>query len=66
MLAAAFSNATSCPYLGVEDLASVEAAVDPTAVIIPRRETFYGAEEVVVRTPGGHVVGFAQFVDPTG
>ena len=63
-LAAAFHNATSCLYLDVEDLALVEAAVDPAAVVIPRRKTFYGAEEVFVRTPGGHIVGFAQFAGP--
>jgi hypothetical protein len=30
-------------------------------LLVPRRKTFYGAEEIFVREPGGNVVGFAQF-----
>lgn len=33
-------------------------------VVVPRRSTFYGAEEVFVREPGGNVVGFAEFGAP--
>jgi len=29
--------------------------------VIPRRTTFYGADELIVREPGGNVVTFAQF-----
>jgi len=29
-------------------------------VVVPRRTTFYGADEIGVRVPGGHVVVFAQ------
>lgn len=48
-------------YLEVEDLSAVETRIDDEAVLIPRRRMFYGAEEVTVREPGGHVVTFAQF-----
>lgn len=50
-------------YIEVEDLAAVEAALGDAEVLIPRRRQFYGAEEVVVREAGGHIITFAQF-DP--
>lgn len=34
------------------------AGVDP---VVPRRKTFYGADEVFVREPAGNVIGFAAF-----
>jgi hypothetical protein len=32
-------------------------------IVVPRRSTFYGADEVFAREPGGHIVGFAEFPD---
>jgi len=32
--------------------------------VVPRRTTFYGADEIFVRAPGGHTVGFAAFAAP--
>ena len=29
-------------------------------IVHPRRKAFYGATEIFVREPAGHVVGFAQ------
>lgn len=48
-------------FIEVEDLAAVETQLEPSEVLVPRRETFYGSKEVVAREPGGHVVTFAQF-----
>lgn len=48
-------------YLEVDDLDAVEAVLDNADVLIPRRRMFYGADELVVREPGGHVVTFAEF-----
>lgn len=48
-------------YLEVHDLDVLERAVDGLEVVVPRRTTFYGADEIFVREPGGHVVGFAEF-----
>jgi hypothetical protein len=31
-------------------------------VVVPRRQTFYGMDEIGVREPGGHVVMFAQAI----
>ncbi len=47
-------------YLEVEDLDAVIARLDPASIVIPRRTTFYGADEIYVAEPGGHIVGFAK------
>ncbi len=47
-------------YLNVPSIDAVEQTVDRTLVVLPRRETFYGATEIWVREPGGNLVGFAQ------
>ncbi|HEU4464389.1 MAG TPA: VOC family protein [Gemmatimonadota bacterium] len=48
-------------FLEIEDLSAIEEAVADYELLVPRRKTFYGAEEIFVREPGGNVVGFAQF-----
>jgi hypothetical protein len=48
-------------YLEIEDLSAIEAALSDHEILVPRRKTFYGAEEIFVREPGGNVVGFAEF-----
>jgi len=48
-------------FLEIEDLSAIEAVVGDYELVVPRRKTFYGAEEIFVREPGGNVVGFAQF-----
>ena len=50
-------------FIQVDDLDAVEAAVEGAEVTFPRRTTFYGAEEIGVREPGGNAVTFAHFVD---
>jgi uncharacterized glyoxalase superfamily protein PhnB len=47
-------------YLDVEDLSVVERALAGLEPVLPRRRTFYGADEIGWREPGGHVVMFAQ------
>lgn len=46
-------------YVEVEDLDAVIAAVEGAPVVLPRRRAFYGADEIAVREPGGHVICFA-------
>lgn len=53
-------------YLEVDDLAAVEAALGDAEVVVPRRTTFYGAEEIFVREPGGSVIGLAEFGEGEG
>ena len=53
----------SALFIEVADLDAVERAVQGAEVVSPRRTTFYGMMEVVVRDPAGNVINFAQ---PTG
>jgi uncharacterized glyoxalase superfamily protein PhnB len=47
-------------YLEVSDLDAIERALDGMRLVLARRKTFYGAEEVGVVEPGGHFIVFAQ------
>ena len=47
-------------YLNVPSIDAVEQTIERSLVVLPRRETFYGATEIWVREPGGNLVGFAQ------
>ncbi len=47
-------------YLGVTQLDEIESRLKGVEVVVPRRQTDYGATEIWVRDPGGHVVGFAS------
>ncbi|KPJ79911.1 MAG: hypothetical protein AMS19_10185 [Gemmatimonas sp. SG8_23] len=42
---------------------TLEAIGDDAEIVVPRRETFYGMDEVFVRAPCGTVVGFAARVE---
>jgi len=52
--------AGSSLYIEVSDIEAVERAVQGIEVVVPRRQTFYGADEIGVREPGGNLVMFAQ------
>ena len=47
-------------FIEVEDLDAVARALDGVEPVVPRRKTFYGADELIVREPAGNVVTFAQ------
>jgi uncharacterized glyoxalase superfamily protein PhnB len=47
-------------YIDVTDVAAVERAVKGAEIVVPRRKTFYGADEIGVREPGGNAVIFGQ------
>jgi uncharacterized glyoxalase superfamily protein PhnB len=47
-------------YIEVDDVAAVERALKGAEIVVPRRQTFYGADEIGVREPGGNAVIFAQ------
>ncbi len=47
-------------YIEVDDVAGVQRAVQGAEIVVPRRRTFYGADEIGVREPGGNAVIFAQ------
>lgn len=50
-------------FVEVEDLDAVESALTGVEPVVPRRRTFYGSDELIVREPGGNVVTFAEFVE---
>ena len=47
-------------FIEVSDVGAIERALEGVDVILPRRKTFYGMDEVGVREPGGNAVIFAQ------
>ena len=46
-------------YFQVADLQPIVEALAGADVVVPRRKTFYGADEIFVREPGGNLVGFS-------
>ena len=48
-------------FIEVDDLDAVAEALGDTEYVVPRRTTFYGAEEIIVREPGGNIINFAKF-----
>jgi hypothetical protein len=48
-------------FIQVDDVDAIEKALKGVAPVVPRRKTFYGSEELIVREPGGNAVTFAQF-----
>ena len=47
-------------YVEVDDVDAVARALAGFEIVLPRRQTFYGATEIGFREPGGHWVTFAQ------
>ena len=47
-------------FVEVSDVGAVERAMQGVEVVVPRRTTFYGMDEIGVREPGGHSIIFAQ------
>jgi uncharacterized glyoxalase superfamily protein PhnB len=48
-------------FIEVEDADAIERALAGVPSVVPRRQTFYGADEILVREPAGNLVTFAQF-----
>jgi uncharacterized glyoxalase superfamily protein PhnB len=48
-------------FLEVDELNAIEQALAGITPVVPRRKTFYGADELIVREPAGNAVTFAQF-----
>jgi len=59
-LARGVHAAPVCLYIDVDDLDAVIASVKHAPVVVPRRTTAYGADEIFVRDPAGNMVGFAK------
>jgi uncharacterized glyoxalase superfamily protein PhnB len=48
-------------YVEVESLDDTIAATKGAEIVVPVRTTFYGAKEIGVKDPAGHIVTFAEF-----
>lgn len=57
---------TSTLFIEVEALDDVLPALEDVEVLVPRRKTFYGMDEIFVRPPCGTVVGFAAQAEGGG
>jgi uncharacterized glyoxalase superfamily protein PhnB len=51
---------SSILYIDVTNIDEVIAAVSGAPVLVPKRETFYGATEYSVQEPGGNAVSFSE------
>lgn len=62
-LAEEFARGPSVLFLEIESLEGMEEKLLGLGgrVAVPRRQTFYGADEAFFRSPGGHIVGLAVF-----
>jgi len=47
-------------YVEVENLDAIIPAMKGAEVVMPVRVTFYGAKEIAIRDPAGHIITFAQ------
>ncbi|HEU4997139.1 MAG TPA: VOC family protein [Gemmatimonadaceae bacterium] len=48
-------------FIEVQDLDAIVKALEGIAPVVPRRKTFYGAYELIVREPAGNAVTFAEY-----
>ena len=53
-------GASTVLYIDVQNITEIETRLKDHEIIVPKRKTFYGASEIFYRTPGGHIIGFAQ------
>lgn len=51
-------------YVEVENLDEIIGAIKGIPVVMPVRTTFYGAKEVGIKDPAGHLIIFAQLGAP--
>lgn len=58
--AVAATHPTTLLYADTDDLAAIEAATAHDDLLVPRRTTFYGADEIWVRAANGTIIGYAQ------
>src|SRR3954465_11463792 len=50
-------------FIEVDAIKPLERALEGVELLVPRRQTFYGMDEIFVRAPCGSVVGFAARVE---
>lgn len=57
------AGSTTTLFIEVDALDPVIEALEGADVVVPRRQTFYGMDEIFVRAPCGSLVGFAAQVE---
>ncbi len=57
------SPSTSALFVEVEDLDAIAERIEGVEIVVPRRQTFYGMDELGVREPGGHLLVLAEKID---
>lgn len=60
-LGKAMRDQSAALYFKVDDIGELEASLSKHDVVMPRRKTFYGAEEIAIRDKAGHILTFASF-----
>jgi hypothetical protein len=58
-LAAELADATTTLFVKVAELEPVLSVLGDVEVVVPRRTTFYGMDEIFVRAPCGSLIGVA-------
>lgn len=59
-------DTTTLLFVIVENLDAAIGALDGEPVFLERRQTFYGADEIGITSPGGHKITFAEFGEEQG
>lgn len=62
-MAQELTRSTAALFVEVDDIDLLLENVEDAEVLVPRRRTFYGMDELFVRAPCGTVVGFAARVE---
>lgn len=65
-MGARLEASTAALFVEVDDLDATIAATAGAPVLVPRRQTFYGMDEIFLEAPCGTVVGFAAAIDQRG
>ena len=60
------ANGTTTLFIEVEQLDPLIARLGDAEVVVARRQTFYGMDEIFVRAPCGTLVGFAAQLEGEG
>jgi uncharacterized glyoxalase superfamily protein PhnB len=59
-LADEMARSTATLFVEVQGLDDILGRIGDAVILVPRRETFYGMDEIFVRAPCGTVVGLAE------
>ena len=62
VLSGILKDSTGMFFCEVEDLDRTIEGLGKIDLVVPRRQTFYGMDEIFVRAPCGSIVGLAQVV----